>query len=708
MIMVLSIFVYINQVDKQESTIDSISVLAKLIGNRSVAALTFNDKEVAEANLESLKSHPSIILSCLFDASDHLFVSYIASHNSLEDCQFNLLQHESISSFEIEGDDLLVYEPIFNDDEYQGTVLIRASFIVVQEYLIRYLLVALFTGLAVSMLAFIFASRLQSVISTPLIKLTQVAKSIAENNDYSVRAEKTGKDEVGDLVDTFNSMLMTIEDQSEALKNTTKKANEANEVKSQFLANMSHELRTPINGVLGMNQLLLGTQLSREQKEYAMLADKSGNVLLDTVNQILDLASIESTGLSLNTEVVDMKIFLDDIGRLFSSQLARQKLDLVIYILDEVPNELVFDPIRMRQIFINLISNAIKFTSNGGVSVNIRWSNERLQVSVEDTGMGIPEEAQARIFESFQQADNSSTRAFGGTGLGLSISQEICDAMQGSIMIERSTEVGSVFTFDVKVARASDAIMQRPDYHYDGKVLLLAESFPLGKWLEKAFIARKISYQMTNNMQDALNSLECVSMVMVDAKFGLKNLTKLVQENKNANTRFVWLGWVGDEIPATLKNKVEVLYKTITTNSLSTVFKKQAIDFPLLEKEELTFRLLVVDDNIINLTAMKSQLQKSGLTIDTAINGLEAVKACREQRYDLVLMDIQMPEMDGVEATRLIRLELQENAPTIIAVSAHVMEEYVEKAYDAGMVDYLCKPIKEKKLLQKVRQYLEA
>jgi CheY-like chemotaxis protein len=455
-----------------------------------------------------------------------------------------------------------------------------------------------------------------------------------------------------------------------------------------------------------MNQLILDSKLTDEQRDYALLANQSGNVLLDTVNQILDLASIESAGLRLKPETVPMIKFLDDIAQLFSSQLANKRLDLVIYIVGEVPRELIFDPVRVRQVFINLITNAIKFTNKGGVSVNVSWRNGRLFISVEDSGVGIEEDAQARIFDSFQQADNSSTRAFGGTGLGLSISREVCRAMKGSIKIERSTEAGSIFAFELAVKSATQSLMRRPDYHYEGKVLLLTEAFPLGNWLEETFIAKKVDYQITYNQADALAAVNTATLVMVDAKFGLSSLTKLFEKTNNKNIRFICLAWVGFQLPKHLVGKVEVVYKTITTTRLSEIFRKRIATNSETAELVLPFHILVTDDNSINLSAMTSQLKNAGLTVDIAKNGLEAVIACRETHYDLVLMDIQMPEMDGLEATRLIMLEHQDKSPIIIAVSAHVMGEYVDQAYAAGMADYLCKPIKEKELLSKVKQYL--
>jgi signal transduction histidine kinase/CheY-like chemotaxis protein len=708
MLLVMTIFISINQKDKHQATIDDISVLAKLIGNRSSVALTFNEKRLAETNLTSLDSHPLVILSCLYDTNSSLFVSHISRPPTSHTCPQQLTSQSLNSNSTVEDDQLIVIEPILLAQEFQGATLIRASLSVVKQNLVRYSNVAMLTALAVSLLAFIFAARLQRIITTPLLKLTSAAEEIAENKDYSIRVEKLGSDEVGTLVERFNSMLETIEKQNEVLIRTTEKANQANQIKSQFLANMSHELRTPINGVLGMNELLLTSDLNEEQKEYALLASQSGNVLLDTVNQILDLASIESVGVKLKPEEVDMRSFLDSIVQIFSAQLSAKQLDLVIYIVDRVPEKLVFDPVRVRQVFINLITNAIKFTQKGGISVRIAWQESRLSVSVEDTGIGIELEAQERIFESFQQADNSSTRAFGGTGLGLPISKEICLAMDGYIKVVRSSSLGSVFTFDVHVESASERAIQRPSYEYDGTVLVLTETFPLGNWLEETLQAKNINYTMMNNQADFLTALSDADMLMLDAKFGQDLLEQVLEKVADTQQRVVWLTWLGDisiNENVKMENRVEVLNKVITTTNLANLFLRA----PQEKKDALVTKLnahvLIVDDNDINLTTLAARLKQLGIKVDKANNGIQAVEACRSQHYDLVLMDVQMPGMDGLEATRLIQLEQKEHAPPIIAVSAHVLQADIDKAINAGMVDYLCKPVRTEELLRKMQQF---
>ena len=243
------------------------------------------------------------------------------------------------------------------------------------------------------------------------------------------------------------------------LKEATHNANRANKIKGQFLSNMSHELRTPINGISGMNQLLMDTGLDEEQQEYVDMSNLSAQVLLDTVNQILDVAAIEAGGLKLQIDCVKTEDYLNDIVVLFASQAAKKQLELVLSIADSVPAEIEIDPVNLRKVLINLIGNAIKFTQQGGIRIEISWHNGQLKGRVQDTGMGIPDCSINRIFEAFQQVDNSYTREFSGTGLGLPISQQICEMMGGKLSLILSNDQGSIFEFYVQAAAVGSEVI---------------------------------------------------------------------------------------------------------------------------------------------------------------------------------------------------------------------------------------------------------
>tara|TARA_B110000046_G_scaffold104313_1_gene111779 strand:+ start:1676 stop:3484 length:1809 start_codon:yes stop_codon:yes gene_type:complete len=353
------------------------------------------------------------------------------------------------------------------------------------------------------------------------------------------------------------------------LKEATHNANRANKIKGQFLSNMSHELRTPINGISGMNQLLMDTGLDEEQQEYVDMSNLSAQVLLDTVNQILDVAAIEAGGLKLQIDCVKTEDYLNDIVVLFASQAAKKQLELVLSIADGVPAEIEIDPVNLRKVLINLIGNAIKFTQQGGICIEISWHNGQLKGRVQDTGMGIPDCSINRIFEAFQQVDNSYTREFSGTGLGLPISQQICEMMGGKLSLILSNDQGSIFEFYVQAAAVGSEVICPFRLQSEQSVCVFTDSDILNKWFSVELNQPMI--KAISEIQNPALTLDAYDYIFVDANTTNDALLSMTDKLDLEQQKLVYLSWVGKELPESLKEKVQLLRKPILISTLITL-----------------------------------------------------------------------------------------------------------------------------------------
>jgi signal transduction histidine kinase len=367
------------------------------------------------------------------------------------------------------------------------------------------------------------------------------------------------------LNDQLKDDIATAHRLQQELQQANLQVEQASRVKSQFLSNMSHELRTPINGIVGTNHLLLETPLDAEQKELIDICSQSAHILLETVNQILDTAAIEADGIVLKPQFVMSRNFFDELAKMFSAKAAENKLDLIIDVDPSVPAGLMVDELRFRQVFINLIANALKFTKVGGVTVSISWSKGRLIGRVEDTGIGIPVASQQLVFEMFQQVDGSNSRRHDGTGLGLSIASRICQLMHGDLKLVRSDEQGSLFEFKVVVEEAghsfsvvgADSVL----FTASSAAAVIAPGL-LADWLGQSLGSEAV---MVNDLQKL--TVQAGQAIIYDLDLGQDGLASLIQQYAQRH-KIICLIWPGTELPVELTKKIELIRKPFTSYRL--------------------------------------------------------------------------------------------------------------------------------------------
>ena len=779
----LFFFVFSERSEHRDHFVEDLREHSQVLARILEPALEANDSDLAQSVLSANALNRDIIEVILFDQQRRVLAYYNRQNRPLEETEYAYLYggrlqwpDDKVSSVVFSRQGVFLFVRIPYGKGLQGGLFVHSSLDGMEASQGQGTWIFFGVFLCALLVSLFVIRRMVVLITEPIHKVLDAVRMVGDEGNYTVRVEGNSQDELGGLGEAFNEMLQAIGDRdtelskqhlkleaevqerthelritNENLEKTVKALQQANRAiriseenkriaeasarsKAHFLANMSHELRTPMNGVLGMLSLLQDTELNEEQREFLGVAYESGHVLLELINNVLDLSKIEQGKLILETIPFDLRKSLEEVFTIVAESAQSKGLELALDWTPSTPTKVVGDPVRFKQLMLNLVGNAIKFTQSGHVLVTFRMvgdfgARKRYRFEVCDTGVGIKDEVAGVIFEKFSQADASTTREFGGTGLGLALCKQLTRLMEGQIGVHSEFGVGSTFWFEVYFHEQAGATETKRWMEPNSARFLLLEpcraaqsSFAsyLGSMGAKtdavgdmeSFVGRLEANELEyHGVIMSLNTGVEVIRPMLAASLlthrfnsvqvmisGTTHQRQLLTPEERLQHSFIVKPLRFDRLLAALEDAVgeKITRETLQNNDGKVI--------PFQNK-----RLLVVEDNLVNQQVARGRLERLGFEVQVAENGAAALEMLKAEQYDLIFMDCQMPVLDGYQATRRIREAEQRTMGSripIVAMTAHAMAGDREQCIRAGMDDYVAKPFKTEELKSILERWL--